>query len=324
MAVAVSKVVLLYQSDVGEPCKHRIWSKERFMADTVEIPVVWLQAAACSGCSVSLLNSFAPSIHTVLLRHLTPGKHVNLRFHATVMAGQGQQVIDVLESAGESLPGGYILVVEGSLQLGDPAFAILGSDGEREVPTSERAAELARSAMAAVAMGTCSAYGGIPAGEGNVTGAVSLADLLAREGIDTPVLNIPGCPPHPDWLVGTLAAVMRGGLGAVEVDEIGRPTMYYGELIHESCPRRADFDAGKFAKAFGEPGCLYELGCKGPVTYADCPKRMWNSGTSWCIGAGSPCHGCVEPEFPDRLSPLYRKIDEVRLNGFRVGAAGAE
>ena len=76
--------------------------------------------------------------------------------------------------------------------------------------------------------------------------------------------------------------------------------------------------AGKFAKSFGEPGCLYELGCKGPVTYADCPKRMWNSGTNWCVGAGSPCHGCVEPDFPDRLSPLYQKIDEERLNRFRL------
>ena len=60
------------------------------------------------------------------------------------------------------------------------------------------------------------------------------------------------------------------------------------------------------------------LGCKGPVTYADCPTRMWNSGTNWCIGAGSPCHGCVEPDFPDRLSPLYRKIDEENLEQFRI------
>jgi len=291
------------------------------MAETVEIPVVWLQGAACSGCIVSLLNSFAPSIHTVLLRELTPGKHVNLRVQATAMAGQGEQVIEVIEQTARAKPGGYVLVMEGSIQLTHPLFATLGEKDGEEVPISVKAAELARTAMAVVGLGTCAAFGGIPAGAPNPTGAVSIAELLAREKIDTPVINIPGCPPHPDWLVGTLAAVMRYGLDAVEVDEIGRPMVYFGRLVHETCPRRADFDAGKFARNFGEPGCLYELGCKGPVTYADCPTRMWNSGTNWCVGAGSPCHGCVEPDFPDRLSPLYKKIDEQRLDRFRVGDA---
>ena len=289
------------------------------MAETVEIDVVWLQGAACSGCIVSLLNCFSPSIHTVLLRNLTPGKHVSLRVQATAMAGQGWQVTDLIEQTIRRKPGQYIFVMEGSIQLTHPMFAMLGEEGDREVPISEKAAELARSAMAVVAIGTCAAFGGIPAGQPNPTGAVSIAELLAREGIDTPVINIPGCPPHPDWLVGSLASVMRYGLGAVEVDEIGRPKLFYGRLVHETCPRRADFDAGKFAKNFGEPGCMYELGCKGPVTYADCSKRMWNSGTNWCIGAGSPCHGCVEPGFPDPLSPLYTKIDEERLSEFRIG-----
>jgi len=290
------------------------------MGQTVEIPVVWLQGAACSGCVVSLLNSFAPSIHTVLLRELTPGKHVNLRFLMTAMAGQGQQVIDVIEETAEAHKGGYVLVMEGSIQLTDPMFATLGEKDDQEVAISQKAAELADSAMAVVAMGTCAAFGGIPSAQPNPTGAVGIAELLVREGIATPVINIPGCPPHPDWLVGSLAAVMRYGLDAVEVDDIARPTVFYGQLVHETCPRRADFDAGKFAKSFGETGCLYELGCKGPVTYADCPKRMWNTGTNWCIGAGSPCHGCVEPDFPDRLSPLYKKIDEQRLDLFRIGA----
>jgi len=290
------------------------------MGQTVEIPVVWLQGAACSGCVVSLLNSFSPSIHTVLLRELTPGKHVNLRFLMTAMAGQGQQVIDVLEETAEAHKGGYVLVMEGSIQLTDPMFATLGEKDDQEVAISQKAAELADSAMAVVAMGTCAAFGGIPSGQPNPTGAVGIAELLVREGIATPVINIPGCPPHPDWLVGSLAAIMRYGLDAVEVDDIARPTVFYGQLVHETCPRRADFDAGKFAKSFGETGCLYELGCKGPVTYADCPKRMWNTGTNWCIGAGSPCHGCVEPDFPDRLSPLYKKIDEQRLDLFRIGA----
>ena len=290
------------------------------MAEIVEIPVVWLQGSACSGCVVSLLNAFAPTAPSVLLRELTPGKHLSVRFLMTAMAGQGQQVVDVLtdETAGDA--GGYVLIVEGSIPIGHDMFSTLGEADGEEVPMYRRVADLARSAMAVVCVGTCSSFGGIPSGAPNPTGAVSAGELLDREGIDVPLINIPGCPPHPDWMVGSLMAVARYGLEAVAgaLDELNRPLMYYGKLIHETCPRRADFDANRFAENFGEPGCLYKLGCKGPVTYADCPTRMWNSGTNWCVGAGSPCHGCVEPDFPDRFGPLYEKIDEERLNRFRL------
>jgi hydrogenase small subunit len=297
---------------------HRV--EESFMSEIVEIPAVWLQGSACSGCVVSLLNSFAPGAASLVLRELTPGTHLSVRFLMTAMAGQGQQVIDVLADEAAADRGKYVLVVEGALPLGDGMFSTLGEADGREVPLPQRAAELARSALAVVAVGTCASFGGIPAGAPNPTEAVSMGELLRREGLDAPLINIPGCPPHPDWIVGSLMAVALYGLEAVaaQLDELGRPRIYFGKLIHETCPRRADFDAGRFAKQFGQPGCLYELGCKGPVTCADCPTRMWNSGTNWCVGAGSPCHGCVEPDFPDRLAPLYRKIDEERLGRFRL------
>ena len=295
------------------------------MPDTVEIPLVWLQGSACSGCVVSLLNSFAPGAASVVLRELTPGKHVSVRFLMTAMAGQGQQVVDILTDETIAKKGGHVLVLEGSVPVGHEVFCTLGESDGREVPLSERFADLARSALAVVAVGTCSSFGGIPSGAPNPTGAISAGELLKREGIGVPLVNIPGCPPHPDWIVGSLMAVAMYGLDAVaaQLDELSRPKMYYGKLIHETCPRRADFDANRFARKFGDPGCLYELGCKGPVTYADCPTRMWNSGTNWCVGAGSPCHGCVEPGFPDGLAPLYKKIDTDRLDGFKLLAAPA-
>ena len=290
------------------------------MLEVVEVPVVWLQGGACSGCAVSLLNSLAPDATSIVLRELTPGKHLSLRFCMTVMAGQGQQVVDILRDEAVENAGGYVLVMEGTLQLGDAMFGTLGELDGAEVPIHQHAADLARGAMAVVALGTCSSFGGIPAAEGNLTGAASMETLLQQEGIDVPLVHIPGCPPHPDWLVGSLMAVGLYGLEAVAagLDELRRPKMFYGKNIHETCPRRADFDAGRFAAQFGVPGCLYQLGCKGPVTSADCPTRMWNSGTNWCVGAGSPCHGCVEPDFPDRLSPLYEKINEERMARFRI------
>jgi hydrogenase small subunit len=61
----------------------------------------------------------------------------------------------------------------------------------------------------------------------------------------------------------------------------------------------------------GDPGCLYELGCKGPITYADCPIRQWNGKTNWVIGSGAPCSGCTGPDFPDFVGDFYDKIIDV-------------
>ena len=67
------------------------------VSKVAELPAVWLAGASCSGCSVSLLNSVSPNIKNVLIDPVVPGKHLNLRFHATIMAGQGEPVVKVLK-----------------------------------------------------------------------------------------------------------------------------------------------------------------------------------------------------------------------------------
>ena len=279
------------------------------MAATREIPVVWIQTATCSGCSVSVLNSASPKIADLLLSEVIPGRHINLRFQATVMAGSGEPVIEVLDAAAKGDPGTYVLVVEGSIPTKDGG--VYGTLGEE--PMVDRVIALAKNAMAIIGLGTCASFGGIFAAAPNPGGCVSVGDLLKQEGIDTPLINVPGCPPHPDWFIGTVATILVGGLDAVKVDELGRPLRFFGQLIHENCPRRAYFDEGKFAAHLSDEGCLYELGCKGTITHADCPLRRWNNGTNWVIGSGAPCNGCVEPEFPDLISPFYERLPEEAL-----------
>lgn len=262
-----------------------------------EFPVIWFQGAACSGCAVSVLNSLSPNIKNVLLDELVPGKHINLLFMPNVMTASGKLAVDVLIDTEKSKKGEYILLVEGSVPAGD--------FGEVWEETMENSLEgLAKNASAIIALGTCSAFGGIPKGMPNPTGARSVKDFLEQKNINTPVINIPGCPPHPDWFVGTVASLLLFGMP--ELDELSRPKLFYGKPIHENCERRPYFDKGKFAKKFSDEGCLYELGCKGPYTNADCPIRSWNSGVNWCVQAGSPCIGCCEPEFPD-LEAMYKK-----------------
>jgi len=279
------------------------------MGNTRELPVVWLQTATCSGCSVSVLNAVSPRISDLLLEEVLPGHHINLRFQATVMAGSGEPVLEVLAEAKRERKGGYVLIVEGSVPTKeDGAFGTLG-----EVPMCEHVTSLAEAAMAVLALGTCASYGGIFAAAPNPGGCLGVPRFLADQGIGTPIVSIPGCPPHPDWFVGTVATVLLGGLGALDLDEVGRPKRFFGRLIHENCPRRACFDEGKFAKHLSDEGCLYEMGCKGTITHADCPLRRWNNGVNWVIGSGAPCNGCTEPGFPDLISPFYERIPEEPL-----------
>jgi hydrogenase small subunit len=283
---------------------------------TQEIPIIWLQAGSCSGCSVSVLNSVRPSVRNLVVDEILPGIHLSLRFHMTLMAGSGEPVVELLETTEEMGDGAYLLVVEGAVATADDAlYCVLGEDEDgRPVTMMAWVEKLARRAMAVIALGTCASFGGIPAGAPNPTGAVGLQALFTRQGVSTPLINVPGCPPHPDWFVGTVADILLFGLpGPEKLDAYRRPLAFYAPLVHEHCPRRAYFDEGKFARKPGEPGCLYYLGCKGPVTHADCPLRMWNGGTNWCIGAGSPCHGCVEPGFPDLLAPFYEPLDEAKV-----------
>ncbi|MDD5287931.1 MAG: hypothetical protein PHY28_02305, partial [Dehalococcoidales bacterium] len=92
-------------------------------------------------------------------------------------------------------------------------------------------------------------------------------------------------------------------------DADGRPLDFFGKRVHENCPRNGYFQLGQFSKKFSDPYCMYQLGCKGPVTYADCPIRLWNGGTNWCVGANSLCIGCVQPGFPDAMSPLRKQAE---------------
>ena len=46
-------------------------------AETQEYPVLWVQGATCTGCSVSVLNSESPSVKNVLVDEVIPGKALN-------------------------------------------------------------------------------------------------------------------------------------------------------------------------------------------------------------------------------------------------------
>jgi hydrogenase small subunit len=261
-------------------------------------PVIWLQGQGCTGCSVTLLNSTSPPIADILL------KVISLQFHPTVEASEGEIAMENLFDIEEEYKGRFSLVIEGAIPTAeDGKYCIVGEAHGKEISMVDLVKELAPDAGSVLAIGTCSAFGGIPAAEGNITGATSVMDFLKAEGIKTPVVNIPGCPPHPDWIVGSLVHLLEKGIP--ELDDDGRPTLFFGENIHDNCPKLAEYDEGELSETLSDPkGCRMDIGCKGPDTYADCYKRKWNGGLNWCVD-NSVCIGCVEPGFPDGSSPFY-------------------
>jgi hydrogenase small subunit len=121
------------------------------------------------------------------------------------------------------------------------------------------------------------------------------------------VINVSGCPAHPDWLSKTLGAVLLGMGDLIELDQYQRPKMFYETVSHWGCTRNEFFEYGLAAQSFGEKGCLFpKLGCKGPDAHADCNDRLWNRQSSK-QRVGSPCLGCTDPNFPDAGSGWFFK-----------------
>lgn len=258
--------------------------------------VIWLSFQECTGCTESLLRSHSPTLEGLIF------DAISLDYHHTLQAASGIRAEEAREAAMEENRGEYLLVVDGSIPVGNPAYSTIAGISNVDMLT-----EAATDAAAIIALGSCAAFGGIPHANPNPTGAVPVSDLIT----DKPIVNVPGCPPIPVVISGTLAHYLT--FGAIpELDHLGRPIAFYGKNIHDRCYRRPFYERGKFAETFDDEGarkgwCLYKLGCKGPITYNACAVTKWNAGVSFPIQSGHGCLGCSEPNFWDRGS-FYQPI----------------
>jgi hydrogenase small subunit len=267
------------------------------MATAKRPSVIWLPFQECTGCTESMTRSHSPTIEGMIF------DMISLDYQETLMAAAGFQAEEARQNAVKDNMGKYLLIVDGSIPLGiDGAYSCIG--GRSNVDLLKEAAQ---GAAAIIAVGTCASFGGIPKANPNPTGAVSVSDIIK----DKPIVNIPGCPPIPVVMTGVLAHYLTFG-SLPDLDDKGRPKAFYGETIHDRCYRRPFYDQGKFAKTFDDEGarqgwCLFELGCKGPVTHNACATQKWNGGTSWPVESGHGCLGCSEPDFWDAGS-FYKAL----------------
>ncbi len=273
------------------PSRYGVRIAEALESKKEKLPVIWLEFQDCAGCSESFTRSYRTSAAQVVL------DLISLNYHETLMAAAGTHAEQAREETIKK--GGYLVVVEGAIPTQN--YCVIGGKTAEQILL-----ETVKNAVAVVAVGSCSSFGGLPKAHPNPTGARAVTDIVK----DKPVLNLPGCPVNGENITATLAYYLTfGELPAM--DDLHRPLFAYGALIHDNCPRRAHFDRGEFVREWGDEGhrkgwCLYHMGCKGPITHANCPLILWNDGTSWPIGSGHPCIGCVEPDFWDR--GIYNRV----------------
>lgn len=317
---------------VGAAATLPIVTLEKALAGNGDPRVIWLQGQSCSGCSVSLMNCIeTTTIDDLLVNHINLEYHSTLiaaagdlalsgafgphpsvnelvsfsnqwldtnpdpnNYDLSGPAGQPDNKINMFDYAALCRQG-YLLVVEGAIPMGaDGVFCDIGG----HITMKDAFDMLARNADAILSVGACACYGGIPGAPGNPTDAVSATEAMDLLGIPNSagVINIPGCPIHPEWFVDVVVKLLTGE--SFSLDSKQRPDFLFGdsqfERIHYDCPMKGTGQATQL----GQSGCKRDLGCRGEYTWGKCPAHKWNNGVSWCIQTQSTCTGCTEPDYP--------------------------
>lgn len=283
--------------------------------------VLWLQSAGCGGCTMSLLCAEAPGVFDIL-------NDAGLEFlwHPALSEASGGEVCRLLEAIESGVQPLDILCIEGSILTGPRGtgkFQMLSGTGRSMLDWVQ---SLASKAKHVVAVGTCATFGGITSAGGNPAGAIGVqydgatpggalpADFRCQAGL--PVINVAGCPTHPDWVTETLLLLAADALSASDLDALARPLFYAENLVHHACPKNEFYEYKASAERHGQLGCMMEhLGCVGTQAAGDCNIRGWNGGSS-CTRAGYACINCTAPEFEE---PHHTFTQTPKFAGIPVG-----
>jgi NiFe hydrogenase small subunit HydA len=278
-------------------------------------PFMWLEMSDCMGNTEAFLRTAHPTPAEIIL------SYVSVNYMESIMAPAGYQAEARMVETVKKYKGKYILVVEGAIPKGlNGKYLTIGAKGESGLKIIK---EVSKDAGVIIAAGNCASYGGIPAANPNPTSAVGLSSVTNRQ-----VINIPACPVNAVNLVGTLIEYVLIGKPP-QLDSIGRPLWAYSERLHDTCYRRAHFEAGEYVKNWGDDGakkqyCLYMMGCKGPFTWNNCTVVEYNQDLSFPMRAGHGCIGCSQPAFWDRMTPFEEPNESAKITLPMVEATADE
>lgn len=272
------------------------------------LPVIWFHFQECTCCSESFIRASHPIVADIIL------DKISLDYSETLMAAAGVQAEDAYKATMEKYPGEYIVMVEGSIPTENEAYCCIAGRSALQILE-----DAVKNCKAVVAWGNCASSGCVQAASPNPTGAKPVHKVISGK----PVVNVQGCPPIADVMAGVVVHLLTFDR-IPQLDGLGRPKAFYSRRVHDTCYRRANFDAGLFVESFDDEGarkgyCLYKVGCKGPVTYNSCGIIKWNDSTSYPIQSGHPCIGCSEAGFWDN-GPFYQHLPEFAGFGIETTA----
>ena len=283
--------------------------------------VLWLQSAGCGGCTMSLLCAENPNVLDLL-----SAAGVSFLWHPALSEETGGEVRTLLDDVEHGRTPLDILCIEGSILTGPKGtgrFQMLSGTGRSMLDWVRSLAPLAQHV---VAVGTCATYGGITSTGTNPAAAIGVqydgkspggalpASFRSQSGL--PVINVAGCPTHPDWVTETLMLLAANRLSEADLDGLARPLFYAENLVHHACPKNEFYEYKASAEKLSQMGCMMEhLGCVGTQASGDCNIRGWNGGGS-CTRAGYPCINCTAPEFEEPSHPF---TETPKFAGIPVG-----
>ena len=231
--------------------------------------LLWLQGGACSGNTMSFLNAEEPSACD-----LVTDFGINVLWHPSLGVELGDNLQKILRDCISGKIPLDIFVFEGTVVNAPNGTGEWNRFAGR--PMKQWMKDLADAAQYVVAIGDCATWGGIPATAPNPSDSQGLQFLKRKHGgalganwrskSGLPVINVPGCPAHPDWITQIVVAVATGRGGDLEIDEFQRPKTFFQSFTQTGCTRNMHFAYKVSATEFGQrKGCLfYDLGCRGP------------------------------------------------------------
>jgi hydrogenase small subunit len=299
-----------------------------------KLDILWITAGlGCDGDTIAMTAATQPSIEDVLLGTIPGLPKVNL--HNPVLAYRnGADFMETFHRAADGAIEPFLLIVEGSIpnetNKSEGVWAGFGIDAKtgQPIPTCDWIDRLAPKAWAVLAAGTCAAYGGVHAMEGNVTGCMGLPDYLGwdwKSNADMPIICVPGCPVQPDNFMETLLYLLYQAAGQapmIPLDDKLRPSWLFGQTVHEGCDRAGYYEQAEFATEYGARQCIVKLGCWGPVVQCNVGKRGWMGGVGGCANVGGVCIGCTMPGFPDKFMPFLNMPPGANLSTTSVQIYG--
>ena len=173
---------------------------------------------------------------------------ISLNYSETLSAAAGHSMEEA--KAQTIAAGNYILIYEGAVleAFDGNALRVAGETGITAL------VEAAESANAVVAVGSCAVNGGWMAAAPNPAQALGVQQYLKKVGVATPVVNVPGCPVNPEWVMSVLVdvVVMKDmDLLVNRLNEFNMPGDLFNQTIHDNCERRGHFENGEFVYEFG-------------------------------------------------------------------------